>query len=88
MRQAEVVIGQTYVVLVSGRSAPVRIDRKDDVKGWHGVNIRTSRGIRIWSAAKLRRVYVPKVEEIIKEVQQCSVSVDHDGKINVTYHGS
>jgi hypothetical protein len=59
MKKADVVIGKIYVVKVSGRETKVRLDRESPYGGWVGTNLATSREVRIRSAAKLRRVYIP-----------------------------
>lgn len=59
MRKADVVIGKTYVVKVSGKLAPVQLTQLSNYGGgWWGTNLCTGRQIRIRSAAKLRKEYV------------------------------
>ena len=55
MKKADVAIGETYVVKVSGQLVPVRIYAESIYGGWHGENLNTKRTIRIRTAAKLRR---------------------------------
>ena len=55
MKKAEVQIGSTYIVKVSGVLAKVRITGESPYGGWHGKNLATGREIRIRSAARLRR---------------------------------
>ena len=55
MKKAEVQIGQTYVVKVSGKLTTVRIDGESSYGGWVGTNVATSRSVRIKSAQRLRR---------------------------------
>jgi hypothetical protein len=61
MKAAQIVIGQTYEVLVSGKLVPVRITGTrpsliHKVNGWRGVNTVTGREIIIKTARRLRRV--------------------------------
>lgn len=66
MKQADVSVGTTYVVKVSGHLVPLRLDRESAYgKGWEGTNLATGRQIRIRSAAKLRRVYKPPVPNVV-----------------------
>ena len=73
MKKNDVTIGQTYVVKVSGKLAPVRLVSESRYGGWNGVNVKTNRDIRIKSAAKLRRVYSPKSDRprIAVSCDQC-----------------
>jgi hypothetical protein len=54
MKKSEVKIGGTYTVKVSGRLVPVRITGTSPYGGWVGMNTKTSREVRIRTAAKLR----------------------------------
>jgi len=60
MKKNEVEVGKTYVVKVSNKLVPVRLDSVSSYGGWNGTNLRTNRGVRIRSAMKLRKEYVPK----------------------------
>ena len=55
MKKAEIQIGSTYIVKVSGVLAKVRITAESPYGGWRGTNLATGREIRIRSAARLRR---------------------------------
>ena len=55
MKKAEVQIGSTYIVKVSGVLAKVRITGDSPYGGWRGTNLATRREVRIRSAARLRR---------------------------------
>ncbi len=55
MKKAQVQIGDTYIVKVSGVLAKVRITAESPYGGWSGTNLATGREIRIRSAARLRR---------------------------------
>lgn len=59
MKKADVVLGKTYVVKVSGHLAPVKLESVSPYGGWNGRNTRTGREIHIRSASKLRREHVP-----------------------------
>lgn len=67
MKHADVVVGQTYVVKVSGRLAPVKLESVSPYGGWNGRNTRTGREIRIKTAAKLRRLVAPDNSLMIDE---------------------
>jgi len=54
MKTAEVQIGETYRVKVSGNVADVRITGENPHGGWDGVNVATNRKVRIQSAQRLR----------------------------------
>jgi len=54
MKKKDVVIGETYVVKVSGKLVPVRIERESPFGGWVGWNRLTRREVRIKTAARLR----------------------------------
>ncbi len=55
MKKAQVEVGTTYIVKVSGVLAKVRITGESPYGGWNGRNLATGREIRIRSAARLRR---------------------------------
>lgn len=55
MRKNEISIGGTYVCKVSGRLVPVRIVQDNPLGGWNAINVTTGRGVRVRSAARLRR---------------------------------
>ena len=55
MKKAEVELGATYLVKVSGKVTPVSIVAEHHRKGWTGINLRTNRTVRILSAQRLRR---------------------------------
>ncbi len=56
MKKADVEIGGQYTVKVSGILAVVRIDFESPRGGWWGINVETSRPIRIRSAQQLRHL--------------------------------
>lgn len=66
MLKKDVVVGGIYLMKVSGKIAPVLIQREtagdrgpQQRTNWIGVNLKTNRQVRIKSAAKLReRIYV------------------------------
>ena len=58
MKKKEVEIGGVYVAKVSGKLAPVRIDREATYGGWEGTNLVTMRSVHIKSAQRLRRKVV------------------------------
>lgn len=54
MKKNEITIGGVYVAKVSGRIVPVRITGASPYGGWDGINTKTTRAVRIRSAARLR----------------------------------
>lgn len=60
MKKHEVIVGGIYVAKVSGRLAPVKIVQENPLGGWNGVNMDTHRGVRVRSAARLRRPVEPQ----------------------------
>lgn len=67
MKKNEVQVGAVYLVKVSGKVQPVRVVRESSFGGWEGINVNTGREVRIKTAAKLRRLYVPAPSEVIHE---------------------
>lgn len=73
MKKAEVKIGETYAVRVSGKVQPVKITREQVVPAyrsgraltektvWHGTNLNSGRQIYIRSAAKLRYLWSERI---------------------------
>ena len=58
MKKANVEIGKTYIVKVSGSETRVRLDRESQYGGWDGTNLATGRSVRVRTAARLRRLAV------------------------------
>lgn len=58
MKKNEVKVGESYVVKVSGKLVPVRIESECPHGGWYGINETTGRQVRIRTAARLRRVVI------------------------------
>jgi len=55
MRKKDVVVGNVYMMKVSNRIVPVRLDSEATYGGgWHGTNLNTNRKVRIRTAGKLR----------------------------------
>ena len=57
MKGKDIVISGIYVVKVSEKLAPVRIDRACDRAcggGWDGTNLRTGKSVHIRGAGKIR----------------------------------
>jgi len=54
MKKAEVKVGETYAVKVSGNVVPVVIDEEHPNGGWVGTNQETNRQVRVKSARRLR----------------------------------
>lgn len=60
MKKQDVQLNQTYLVKVSGKLVPVALVQENQMGGWNGINLQTHRGVRIRSAARLRRRINPK----------------------------
>lgn len=54
MKKKDVEIGATYTAKISGKIVEVRIFEVCTLGGWHAVNLKTGRDVRIKSATKLR----------------------------------
>ena len=54
MKKNQVKLGEVYSAKVTGRIAPVRIDRANPRGGWDGTNVKTQKAVRIRSAQRLR----------------------------------
>ena len=59
MNKADVTIGKTYLVKVSGSQVPVKITSESPYGGWLGRNEKTGREIRIRGAGRLRQELKP-----------------------------
>jgi len=55
VKKNQITIGGIYAAKVSGKVVPVAIVQENPLGGWNGVNLVTHRGVRIRSAARLRR---------------------------------
>jgi len=66
MKKAEVRIGETYLVKVSGKLARVRVTGESPYGGWVGENLATRREVRIRSAQRLRRPAGRPAEEVFR----------------------
>jgi len=55
MKKADIQIGATYLVKVTGNLVTVKIDRENPRGGWDGTNLKTKRSVRIKSAQRMRR---------------------------------
>ena len=69
MTKAQVSIGTTYIVKVSGALAKVRLTRECEYGGWYGTNLATGREIRIRTAARLRSAITPAGETRIEQIR-------------------
>ncbi|HUT54383.1 MAG TPA: hypothetical protein VM658_13420 [bacterium] len=54
MKRKDVEVGRTYLVKVSGKLVPVRLEAEHPNGGWTGVNKETRRQVRVRTAARLR----------------------------------
>jgi len=54
MKRQNIEVGRTYLVKVSGRLVPVRLEAEHSNGGWTGVNKETRRQVRVRTAARLR----------------------------------
>ena len=64
MKKKDIVIGETYIVKVSGKLAHVRVVCENPHGGWDGLNLATRRDVRIKSAARLRRPVGMQMEHV------------------------
>jgi hypothetical protein len=55
MKKADVSIGKTYIVKVSGKLARVKLTNDARSGGWMGINLDTNREVRIKTGGRLRR---------------------------------
>ena len=55
MKKQDVQLNHKYLVKVSGKLVPVAIVQENPLGGWNGINLLTHRGVRIHTAARLRR---------------------------------
>ena len=60
MKKDQIQIGGRCVAKVSGRLTTVCIVQANPMGGWDGVNKETGRGVRVKTAARLRRRIDPK----------------------------
>ena len=72
-KSGDIQIGKTYIVKVSGHLTPVRLESVSPYGGWAGRNVRTGREVRIRTAAKLRREYVPLTAEERLQAAECKL---------------
>jgi len=79
MRKADVTIGQSYVVKVSGRLTHVRIISESPYGGWYGMNTATQRQVRIKTAGKLRRA-VATAQDVVEQIEE----IKADGEESTT----
>jgi hypothetical protein len=76
MKKADVRIGETYTVKVSGKLVPVTLTNACAFGGWYGINTRTGKQVRIKTAARLRGVYVPKANTTMaSELYPCGTGL-------------
>lgn len=61
MRKADVKLGETYTVKVSGSLVPVKLESVSTFGGWNGRNLNTGRPVRVKSAQRLRGLASPAV---------------------------
>ena len=66
MKKADVELGKTYVVKVSGHLVPVRLEAVSSYGGWVGRNLHTNREVHIRSAMRLRRPAGPNAAEVAR----------------------
>jgi hypothetical protein len=66
MKKKEVLIGNVYLVKVSGSLCPVKITEECRFGGWYGKNLYTGRSVRIKTAGRLRKLLEEKVKRPTK----------------------
>jgi len=78
MKKSEVQIGHVYIVKVSGKLAKVKLVTQSYKGGlwlcWNGINLETKRRIRIRTAARLRREFIPECSDCQAEVGRRAVN--------------
>jgi hypothetical protein len=79
VKLADVVIGGVYEVRVSGKVAPVRIERKSDTwaRRFHGLNLHTNKAVTL-TAARCRRVWNDPV------VPEAKIATQYGQLLNIT----
>lgn len=70
MKNANVQVGKVYVVKVTGKMAPVRLEAVSPHGGWVGRNLRTNKEVRIKTAAKLRGIWPTKTQPVAEADEQ------------------
>ncbi len=60
MKKQDIQVGKHYIAKVSGKLVPIAIIQENPLGGWNGLNLQTHRGVRIRTAARLRRKIDPK----------------------------
>ena len=55
MKNKDIALGKTYLVLVSNQLSPVIIGSRAEVRGWKGTNLATRKSVWIKTASKCRR---------------------------------
>ena len=75
MKKANVQIGETYLVKVTGNLVPVKITSEHDNGGWEGTSTKTGKTIRIKSPQRLRKLLpdlatgATKTEKLTKDAK-------------------
>lgn len=69
MQKANVQIGHTYIVKVSGNLAKVKLTRECNYGGWYGTNLATGREIRVRTAARLRSEIIPVGDNRLDQIR-------------------
>jgi hypothetical protein len=82
MKKQEVKVGTTYRVKVSGSVQDVRITGENPHGGWDGVNVATSRNVRVKSAQRLRAVAGERPAKRKKIVSLAEYEADGKSKKN------
>ena len=60
MKKDQIQIGGRYLAKVSGRLTTVCIMQANPISGWDAINKETGRGVRVKTAARLRRPVKPQ----------------------------
>ena len=82
MKKADVQIGATYLVKVSGNLVPVKITHEHPNGGWEGRSLKTRKTIRIKSAQRLRRMVSERPQQRKKIVSLTEYEAMADDAIN------
>jgi hypothetical protein len=75
MKKAEIEIGETYLIKVTGKVCKVKITGENRHGGWDGINTETKRCVRIKSAQRVRGA-------LMMDAHEKSVKVNNHNTIN------
>jgi hypothetical protein len=80
MKKEMVKLGQTYVVKVSGKVAPVKLTAVNPHGGYDGVNQETKKPVRVRNAGRLRGLWPKKTMPIVADEANGATDVGPKGE--------